>query len=340
MTDMQRWKRSPEGSNWGRFGPEDELGTLNYIGPAERRAAAAEIQEGQAFCLSLPLDIPGTVNIHPRRKPPRLFPTCLGDVPYINYPLDRIDPGLGDVLSDDQVLLSTQYSTQWDALSHVGALFDADGDGVAEAVYYNGFRAGTDIEGPTHDSVHGSYARKLSVAGMAQSGVQGRGVLVDLLRAFGPGRTIVGHDALQDAMRAQGVSLRPGDILMLRTGYAEALLDMQDAPDPAALDRTGAVLDGTDPALLGWLSESRLAAIAADNYAVENPHVDRAGCCFRLPMHHHCLFKLGMPLAELWYLRDLAEALAARDRHAVFLTAPPLRLPGAVGSPVTPVATL
>ncbi|WP_102227072.1 cyclase family protein [Acidimangrovimonas sediminis] len=337
---MQRWKHKPEGSNWGRFGEDDELGTLNFIGAEERRAAAAEIREGAAFCLSLPLDIPGTVNIHPRRKPPRLSPTCLGDTPYINYPLDAVDPGLQDVLSDDQVLLSTQYSTQWDSLAHVGALFDADGDGEAEAVYYNGFRAGVDIEGPTEGGVHGSYARRLSVAGMAASAVQGRGVLVDLVRAFGTGRTIVGLDALREAMTAQRVELRQGDVLMLRTGYAEALLEMQDRPDPDAMDRTGAVLDGSDPALLDWLTESRIAAIAADNYAVENPHADRSTCCFRLPMHHHCLFKLGMPLAELWYLRDLAEALAARGRHAVFLTAPPLRLPGAIGSPVTPVATI
>ncbi|RGP37508.1 cyclase family protein [Pseudotabrizicola alkalilacus] len=337
---MQRWKHRPDGSNWGRFGPDDELGTLNHIGPDQRRAAAAEIREGLAFCLSLPLDIPGTVTIHPRRKPPRLQPTFLGDTPYINYPLENVAAGLQDVLSDDQVLLSTQYSTQWDSLAHVGALFDADGDGVAEPVYYNGFRAGTDVEGQTEGSPHGSFARRLSVSAMAQSGVQGRGVLVDLLRAFGPDRRIVGLDDLLSVIAAQQVEVRQGDILMLRTGYAEALWDMQSAPDPERLDQTGAVLDGTDEALKTWISDSNIAAIAADNYAVENPHLSPDDCCFRLPLHHHCLFKLGMPLAELWYLRDLAGALAERGRNAVFLTAPPLRLPGAIGSPVTPIATI
>ncbi|WP_103334783.1 cyclase family protein [Pseudotabrizicola formosa] len=337
---MKRWKNSPEGSNWGRFGPQDELGTLNHIGAAQRLAAAKEIREGLVFCLSLPLDIPGTVSIHPRRKPPRLQPTFLGDTPYINYPLENVAAGLQDVLSDDQVLLSTQYSTQWDSLAHVGALFDADGDGVSEAVYYNGFRAGSDIEGQTDGSVHGSFARHLSVAGMAESGVQGRGVLIDLLRAFGPERRSVGLNDLQAVMAAQQVEVRQGDIVMLRTGYAEALLDMQSAPDPAALDRFGAVLDGTDDALKRWISDSRIAAIAADNYAVENPHLTPDDCCFKLPLHHHCLFKLGMPLAELWYMRDLASALEQRGRTAVFLTAPPLRLPGAVGSPVTPIATI
>ncbi|MFD1751885.1 hypothetical protein ACFSDD_21670 [Salipiger marinus] len=54
---MPHWVNRPEGSNWGDFGPDDQLGTLNYIGPDQRRAAAAEIVEGQAFCLSLPLDL-------------------------------------------------------------------------------------------------------------------------------------------------------------------------------------------------------------------------------------------------------------------------------------------
>ncbi|MFE3836399.1 cyclase family protein [Pseudogemmobacter sonorensis] len=337
---MPDWKQAPEGSNWGRWGREDELGTLNFITQDNRLAAVAEVKQGLAFCLSLPLDVPGAIRLNPRRHPPRLRPTFLGETPYINYPLEKVDPILQDVLSDDQVLLSTQFSTQWDSLAHVGAMFDADGDGMPEPVYYNGFRAGVDVLGEEADSLHGSFARKINVAGMAASALQGRGVLVDLVRAFGTDRRLVGHADLERAIRDQGVEIREGDILVLRTGYAEALLEMQSAPDPERLDRTGAVLDGTDTALHRWISESRIAAIAADNYAVENPHTDPAACCLRLPLHHHCLFKLGMPLAELWYLKDLAEALAASGRHAMLLTAPPLRLPGAIGSPVTPVATI
>lgn len=337
---MPNWVNRPEKSNWGDFGPDDQLGTLNFITDAERRAAAAEIREGRAFCLSLPLDLPGAVTLNPRRKPPRLAPTCLGDVPYINYALANLGPSLSDVISDDQVLLSTQYSTQWDSLAHVGALFDADGDGVAERVYYNGHLAGRDVLGATEGSPHASYARKLSVTEMARQPVQGRGVLVDFVLHFGTDRIIVTRDLLEEVLAAQGIAIRQGDILMLRTGYTEALWDMQDNPDPERLDRTGAVLDGTDRALHDWISESRIAAIAADNYAVENPHADPHACGLRLPLHHHCLFKLGMPLAELWYLRDLAAALEESGRHAVFLTAPPLYLPGAIGSPVTPVATI
>lgn len=337
---MPHWVNRPEGSNWGDFGADDQLGTLNYIGPDQRRAAAAEIVEGQAFCLSLPLDLPGKLVLNPRRKPPVLAPTRLGEVPYINYPLSEVDPILRDVLSDDQVLLSTQYSTQWDSLAHVGALFDADGDGVAERVYYNGHRPDHDVMGAGAEGDHGSYARRLSVCEMAKTPIQGRGVLVDFVRHFGMDRRIVTRRDLEEVLEAQQVEIRRGDILLLRTGYSEALRDMQDAPDPERLDRTGAVLDGTDASLQDWITQSRIAAIAADNYAVENPHTDPQACCLRLPLHHHCLFKLGLPLAELWDFRDLAQALEARGRHAVFLTAPPLYLPGAIGSPVTPVATI
>ncbi|WP_290689206.1 MULTISPECIES: cyclase family protein [unclassified Haematobacter] len=337
---MPEWVNRPEKSNWGDFGPDDQLGTLNYITDARRMEAAAEIREGRAYCLSLPLDVPGPISLNPRRKPPRLAPTCSGETPYINFPLSNVDPLLQDVISDDQVLMSMQFSTQWDSLAHVGALFDADGDGVAERCYYNGHLAGRDILGPEARGPNTSFAERLSITEMAKTPVQGRGVLVDLVRHFGMDRTVVGRAALHDAMRAQGVVIREGDILLLRTGFAEALLDMQASPDPARLERTGAVLDGADETLHDWITESRISAIAADNYAVEDAHADREDCCLRLPLHHHCLFKIGLPLAELWYLRDLAAALEERGRHAVFLTAPPLYMPGAVGSPVTPVATI
>ena len=84
-----------------------------------------------------------------------------------------------------------------------------------------------------------------------------------------------------------------------------------------------------------------LACLIADNYAVEaHPALPREGCCATLPLHEHCLFKLGINLGEIWYLTPLADWLRANRRNRFLLTAPPLRLPGAVGSPATPVATV
>ena len=253
------------------------------------------------------------------------------------------------MLSDDQVLLSMQYSTQWDALAHVGALFDADGDGRPELRYYNGYAAGVDVIGPADGSHAGcgcdsggpSAALKLGIEHLAQKGMQGRGVLVDLERHYGAGRTLIGHAELMRVIEADGIEIEPGDMLVLRTGYAEAVVAMNGQPDADTLHSYGAALDGTDEALLQWITDSGIAAICADNYAVEAyPARERSGPRPMLPLHHHCLFKLGLPLAELWYLKDLADWLRANGRHRFMLTAPPLRLPHAIGSPVTPIATV
>ncbi|MGE8633929.1 MAG: cyclase family protein, partial [Achromobacter piechaudii] len=132
-----------------------------------------------------------------------------------------------------------------------------------------------------------------------------------------------------------------GDMLVLRTGFAERVVAMNGQPDPHELEQTGAVLDGADSALLDWISQSGVATICADNYAVESYPARTSGPGHSiLPLHHHCLFKLGVPLAELWYLKDLADWLHANGRNRFLLTAPPLRMPGAVGSPVTPIATV
>ena len=101
------------------------------------------------------------------------------------------------------------------------------------------------------------------------------------------------------------------------------------------------MLDGRDEKLLQWITDSGLAVLVADNYAVEaHPATRHVGCCAALPLHEHCLFKLGIHLGELWHLTPLANWLRAKGRSRFLLTAPPLRLPGAVGSPATPVATV
>ncbi len=116
----QRWKKRPEGSTWGDFGPDDQLGRLNLLTAEKVKQAAAEVKAGLSFGLSLPLDYPGESKLNPRRKPPQLSPTTLKGEPYMNYPLNRIDPRNTDVVCDDQVLISLQYSTS--VLDTVGQL--------------------------------------------------------------------------------------------------------------------------------------------------------------------------------------------------------------------------
>ncbi|MET0962979.1 MAG: cyclase family protein [Noviherbaspirillum sp.] len=345
MTGAPRWTRRPEGANWGDFGPDDQLGRVNLIGSEQIIKGAAEVRAGRSFCLSLPLDLPGGNALNARRNPPQLQPTWRGETPMLNYGMDNLVPDSIDVVSDDQVLLCLQYSTQWDALAHVGARFDA-GDGEA-MVYYNGYRAQQDVRGPADmagdccEGGHRSHADALGIENMAVHGMQGRGVLLDLARHFGRERKLVGFEEIAAVMAQDGVVVERGDFLVLRTGFAEVVMEMAGKPDPRALHHSCAVLNGRDERLLQWITDSGIAAICADNYAVEAyPAPDVAGRKSILPLHHHCLFKLGIPLGELWHLGELAAWLHENRRSRFMLTAPPLRLPGAVGSPVTPVATV
>lgn len=176
---------------------------------------------------------------------------------------------------------------------------------------------------------------------MAVHGMQGRGVLVDLERHFGQERKLIGYEELRSVMAADNITVEQGDFLVLRTGFAELVVGMGGNPDPEILHHTCSVLNGRDERLLQWITDSGISALCADNYAVEAyPAAEKAGKKSLLPLHHHCLFKLGIPLGELWYLKDLADWLHQHKRSRFMLTAPPLRLPGAVGSPVTPIATV
>jgi kynurenine formamidase len=342
-----RWVHRPEGSNWGEFGDDDQLGRLNLITPKKVQQGLAEAMEGISFSLSLPLDLPGGTALNPRRHPPALRPTIREGRPNFNVTLN--DPLNTDVFNDDLAILYLQYSTQWDSLAHVGGLFDADGDGVAERVYYNGFRAGEDLIGPTDLTDAGvglgstSSALRLGIENMAVHGVQGRAVMLDLHAHVGEEHRRVGFDLIERVMEADRVVVEPGDILCIHTGFAEIVLGMKGAPDAQRLHNSCAVLNGRDQRLLDWITDSGVAAIAADNHAVEAypaAREDPDACASVLPLHEHCLFKNGIHLGELWRLTPLASWLREHGRNRFLLTAAPLRLPGAVGSPVTPIATV
>jgi kynurenine formamidase len=176
---------------------------------------------------------------------------------------------------------------------------------------------------------------------LAKHGMQGRGVLINLRDKLGDGRTVVGFDLLMKLIEEQGVIVEAGDMLCIYTGFTDRIVEWAGKPDAELAHDLCAALDGRDERLLQWIGDRQISALIADNYAVE--HYDGSkppGPCATLPLHQHCLFKLGVPLGEIWYLHELAQALKAQHRSRFLLTAPPLRLPGAVGSPATPIATL
>jgi kynurenine formamidase len=342
-----RWTKRPEGANWGDFGPDDQIGRLNLITPERRRAAAAEVREGIAFCLSLPLDVPRAV-LNPRRFPPALSFSMRGEDPAFNYPMDKVNQGQMDVVCDDRATMSLQYSTQWDALCHIGCQHDAFGDGKMRATYYNGYRACEEVRGPydylnNRAPVDGPYgAHALGIERLAETGLQGRGVMIDLHAHVGLQRTGVGYEQLMRIMEIDQIAAEPGDILCFRTGFDRALLAHHaDASYPFD-QHSCAGLDGNDALLLRWIDGCGAAALVSDNEAVELLP-DMAAMTnhgTRIPLHNLCLFKLGIPLGEMFLLSNLADWLRANRRSRFLFTAPPLRLPGAAGSPVTGVGTV
>ena len=344
-----RWKQRPPGSNWGEFGADDQRGRMNWVTREKVLQGVAEVKEGRTFVLSLPLDYPGGNALNPRRHPPRIAANQRNGRQNFVYPVSQDNPMQTDVACDDLVLLTLQYSTQWDSFAHMGSLFDADGDGSPEPVFYNGFRAGKEIlpakENPSAESwarFEGSRAEALGIENLAEHGVQGRGVMIDLHAHFGRKRHAVGFLDLQKIIELDDVKIERGDIVCLHTGFAELVLELKKNPTPELLHNTCTGLDGKDEKLLQWVTDSGLSVLAADNYAVElfSTVPWKATSHAMLPLHEHCLFKNGIHLGELWYFTELAAWLREHRRNRFLLTAPPLRLPGAVGSPATPVATV
>ena len=350
---VQRWKQKPPGSNWGEFGPDDQRGRMNYVTREKVLQGIAEVKEGISFPLSLPLDYPGGATLNPRRSPPRLAATIrdgksAGKQNFC-FALAEDEPDLTDVISDDRVLLTLQYSTQWDSFAHVGSRFDADGDGKREIVFYNGFRAGEDLVPASSKNdaepwarYEGTEARALGIENLAEHGAQGRGVMIDLHHHYGRERRAVGYDELMKLLDQDRVEVEKGDMVCLYTGFADLILEMRKQPDAKLLHSSCSGLDGRDERVLQWISDCGLAILASDNYAVELIPVSlsKPKPAALMPLHEHCLFKNGIHLGEMWYLTELARWLRSHGRNRFLLTAPPLRLPGAVGSPATPVGTV
>ena len=164
--------------------------------------------------------------------------------------------------------------------TRAGALFDADGDGIEEIVYYNGWRGGEHIKGPSDvvsSEQNGSVkAERLGIENMAVTCVQGRGVLIDLQKHFGDERVFVGFEDLKRVMRKDGVVVEQGDMLVLHTGWSTMLYEMKLKPNAEKLHSSCAVLNGDDPKLLDWIESSQISALISDNFAIEDARLERS----------------------------------------------------------------
>ncbi|MGX8906645.1 cyclase family protein [Streptomyces netropsis] len=294
-------------NNWGRWGAADEIGTLNLITGAVVRAAAATVTTGRRVPLALPLRQDG---VQTGMIPGRVNP--LHTMVAVNWEMFGPDT---IATSDDTVTMGLQAGTHWDALPHVSH----------SGKIYNG-RPAASI------TAHGRAA----FSGMEKAGpVVSRGVLLDVARARGTERLDGGHivtpEDLDAAQELAGVTVRAGDIVLVRTGQIQHYLagerEAYAFPSPGLSIRTPE-----------WFHARDVAAVANDTLTFEAfpPEFENLW----LPVHALDLVEMGMLQGQNWNLEELSQACAEENRYAFLLSATPEPFTGGTGAPVAPVAIL
>lgn len=312
FSDLPLVGNTGERHAWGAFGEADEVGTVNLLGAAQIKQSSKLVRTGRVINLSLPLNYPLALYEMPARSG-------------YKHHIEVSRAGRDDYLDN----FAMQGSTQWDSLRHIR---------FREFGYYGG-RQDKDL-----DEKH-----ELGIEHWARHGIVGRGILLDVERFMKPRPTpfsvnerfSIDGGLLEEIARAEKVDFQAGDIMLLRTGWlAWHKLQEQEArekmrgtlhPDPGGLRCPG--LDATQ-ATAAWLWDHRVAAIAADNPAVEALPVDP-----KIGFQHRRLIALqGMPLGELWDLDELASECATDGVYEFMLVSAPLYIPGGVGSPANAYA--
>ena len=285
------------------WGPDDRRGTLNFITPDRRAAAAREVHLGQAVTLAAPLASSGPDNPEPGTRHMKRLPGEPSDVAGVSFAADQLTMNIhGDV--DSHI----------DALCHVS---------------YNG----TLYNGITPGAVTSQGASELSIDD-AHDGIVGRGVLLDIPRVRGvpwlePGDHVTLVD-LAAAEAAQHVRVGPGDLLFVRVGHR--LRRNELGPWDVARSRAG-----LHPQAMEFLAERQVAVLGCDSNSDTAPSTVE-GVAF--PVHVLAIAAMGMYLLDYLQFDDLLSLCDAAGRWSFLAVIAPLRLPGGTGSPVNPIAIL
>ena len=296
-------------SNWGRWGAEDELGTLNLVTPAKRLAAARLVRDGVPVTCARPIVTEVT--------------------PDTTFQVMRfmVDSGEGRDTAAPERLLQRRGAAEFIGMVFHGYTVthvDTPAHFFWDGRIYNGRSCNliTSREGATVEAVE-----------LLHDGVVSRGVLLDVARTRGVpwlerGEGLMAGD-LEAAERAQGIRVEAGDILLVRTGYYGRRL----AEGPVNPTQAGS--PGPHAALAPWLRERGVAMWGSDthNDVTPTPYPGMGH-----PFHIVALVGLGLWLIDNMNLEDVARACTERSRWEFLLTIAPLRLRSVTGSPVNPIA--
>lgn len=299
--------------NWGKWGPDDEVGSLNYLTPQEALRGVAAIRTGESFTLQVPIGKPGFPDpVHPTRT--GAVRTSVSDEGFFQRGAE--ENATGYHYADDKIEMFLQGSTQYDALGHLWY----DGQ------IWNGYDAAT-TDGEL---------RKASVLPIAERGVVGHGVLIDMARYYGKDTLGRGesfsHLDLQDAARAQGIEIAPRDIVVIRTGWLGSYY--RTTPEEFFADWHEPGLTYSRE-LVEWFQRMEIPNLVTDLVANETTYHESG---VEIPLHNALMRNLGIAFTEIVWLEDLAAACAADNRWDFLYTAAPLKVHGASGAPVNPIA--
>lgn len=298
-------------SNWGRWGPDDEIGTLNFVSPEQIVHAASMVKRGKAFSLGLNFDRNGPQKgLWGNRYNPLHTMLATGT----DAVSGNQDKG-GLRYADDAVSMPLQCGTQWDALGHI--FFDDK--------MWNGYDARlVDTNGAQKNGIEKAKARMF-----------GRGILLDVARHYGVSHfedgTAITIDDLEATAAAQGTEIRRGDFVIVRTGQMEQRLACGEWGGYAGGDAPGLAFETAE-----WIHAKEIAAICTDTWGCEvRPNETNDAT---QPWHWVVIPMIGITMGEIFYVKDLAEDCAADRVYEFLFCAPPLPITGAVGSPINPMA--
>lgn len=297
--------------NWGRWGKDDELGTLNFITPQKIVAAATNVRSGKVFSLAIPFDSSGPQTGFAGRINPLHF--MIQDGGDVASGAQDFVPALR--WCDDAVTMPLQCATQWDALAHI--YFDGK--------MYND-------RGP--EMVNSSGARANSID-KAKDRIVSRGVLLDIPRLRGvdwlkPGEAIYPQDLDAAAARAK-VGIESGDIVLIRTGQIA-----QVRAEGSWGNYAGGPAPGLSLTTAEWFANNEIAGYATDTWGTE-VIPNETSDVFQ-PLHCVVIVNMGMLVGEIFDLEALAADCAGDGVYEFLFVAPPLTITGAVGSPINPQA--
>ncbi|GAC1611577.1 MAG: cyclase family protein [Mycobacteriales bacterium] len=300
-------------SNWGKWGPDDEVGSLNYLGPEQVLAAAQLIRSGKVFTLQRLIGDPKGDPVWPGRTPAERT-QILDEGDWDEGGKGPAFPG-GLHYADDKINAFLQGSTQYDALGHVW--FDGQ--------IWNGYDARTTIGG----------LDRASVEPIAQRGVVGRAVLLDMARFRGKKNLEAAetftHEDLLSCAQAQGVEIRKRDIIIIRTNYLQLFFDLGEKFYEGFCE-PGLVYS---PELVQWFQDMEIPNLVTDTIANEVTFDPSNGVA--LVLHNALMRNLGVTLTEIADLEKLADDCAEDGRYEFFYAAAPLKVALGSGSPVNPL---